>query len=166
MKTYSAILIWDLDATLVDSSHRTPNNPDGTLNLAAYIEKHTPDNIAKDTALPLLRCFLHLITQARFYSVVCTARDMMREDYDSLRNFGIATNQILSRDQALKNHYRMHDGEYKRHWMLRYYTLKQFVCLPKFVFDDAAPVLSMARKLPNTVALNAVALNKKLLQKT
>ena len=31
------VVIFDLDETVVDSAHRTPNNPDGTLNLSRYL---------------------------------------------------------------------------------------------------------------------------------
>ena len=47
------IAIFDLDGTVIDSSHRTPNKPDGTLDLEGYFELRTRKNIFKDTLLPL-----------------------------------------------------------------------------------------------------------------
>ena len=38
------IAIFDLDGTLVDSSHRTPNNADGTLDLQGYYKNRTRKN--------------------------------------------------------------------------------------------------------------------------
>ena len=51
------IAIFDLDGTVIDSSHRTPNKPDGTLDLEGYFELRTRKNIFKDTLLPLADTF-------------------------------------------------------------------------------------------------------------
>ena len=47
------ISIFDMDGTIIDSSHRQATLPDGTLNLSAWIENATPAKIAKDVVLPL-----------------------------------------------------------------------------------------------------------------
>jgi FMN phosphatase YigB (HAD superfamily) len=49
MKTY----IFDLDHTVIDSSHRQLTKADGSLDLAHWIENNTPEKIAADTELPL-----------------------------------------------------------------------------------------------------------------
>jgi len=40
--TIKNITIFDLDGTIIDSSHRQATLPDGTLNLPAWIENSTP----------------------------------------------------------------------------------------------------------------------------
>lgn len=139
------IVIFDLDETVINSSHRTPNNPDGTLNLAAYIALHKPENVAKDTLLPLAT-LMHERRNAGDYIVILTARDMKACDYEFLDTNGLHANKIFSRDKASKTHYAMRDGDYKRHWIMPFLNLRQFQGKPVIMFDDAKPVKSTLRK--------------------
>jgi hypothetical protein len=139
------IAIFDLDETVIDSRHRTPNNPDGTLNLAAYIERHTAENVAKDTLLPLARV-MRAAYNAGAYVIVLTARDMKDCDYAFLRDKGLPYHKIMSRDRANEKHYKMSDGDYKARWILPFLNLKQFRNKPVIMFDDAKPVKARLRK--------------------
>ena len=155
------IFIFDLDETLIDSAHRTPNNPDGTLNLAAYIAKHTPENVWRDTLLPMMRIFQQLRERGEKIWIL-TARDMAQCDYDFLAHHGIVADKIMSRDRVTKNgHYKASDGNYKMRWLQPLRNLKQFAKQHFVLFDDAAPVLSAMRRAGIT-ALNAKKLNAKL----
>lgn len=140
------VVIFDLDETVIDSRHRTPNNPDGTLNLAAYIEKHTPENVAKDTLLPLADVMKACYARGD-YVIVLTARDMKRCDYDFLDFHGLRYNLILSRDKASEKHYNMRDGEYKKRYIKPLLNLKQFKGANIVMFDDAKPVKETLREL-------------------
>ena len=138
--------IFDLDETVIDSRHRTPNNPDGTLNLAAYMEKHTPENVARDTLLPLSRVMLDLIAKGEKV-IILTARDMKACDYDFLEKHGLKTRFIYSRDKVkTKKHYRAGDGEYKTRWLSHIRGLKTFADSSLMMFDDAKPVKAAMRK--------------------
>ena len=53
--TIKNISIFDLDGTIIDSSHRQATLPDGTLNLAHWFENATPEKIFEDKVLPLAR---------------------------------------------------------------------------------------------------------------
>lgn len=139
------IAIFDLDETVIDSRHRTPNNPDGTLNLAAYIENHTAENVAKDTLLPLAEVMRAAYADGA-YVIVLTARDMKQCDYDYLADNGLKYHKIMSRDQASENHYKMKDGDYKARWILPFLNLKQFAKKTVIMFDDAKPVKARLRK--------------------
>ena len=139
------IAIFDLDETVIDSRHRTPNHPDGTLNLAAYIENHTPENVAKDTLLPLADV-MRAVYDSGAYVIVLTARDMKQCDYDYLTDNGLKYHKIMSRDQASEAHYKMKDGDYKARWILPFLNLKQFAKKPVVMFDDAKPVKARLRK--------------------
>lgn len=154
------VIIFDLDETIINSKHRTPNNPDGTLNLAGYIEKHTKDNVEKDTLLPLVN-----IIRDRFnngdYIIILTARDMSFWDYKYLYDNNIPYHCIMSRDQCkTEKHYKMRDGEYKQKWIKSFLNLKQFQGKPVIMFDDAKPVKSVLRKI--FPVLCAIKINLKL----
>ncbi len=137
-------LIFDLDETVIDSSHRTPNFPDGTLNLAAYIEKHTPENVAKDKLLPLASLMQSAIQQG-YKVAILTARDMQRCDYEYLETFGIRPRHIYSRDRATRAHYALRDGPYKAHWFsLLPQSLTRNHCI---MFDDARSVKTAMRAI-------------------
>ena len=144
---FNSIAIFDLDETVIDSKHRTPNFPDGTLNLAAYLENHTPENVEKDNLLPLANTMKNLYARGDVYIVVCTARDMKQCDYDFLKNNGLHYHLIMSRDKAKKAHYKMRDGDYKTTWLKMLFNLRQFRNLPKIMWDDAKPVKSAIRKM-------------------
>lgn len=152
-------LIFDLDETVIDSSHRTPNFPDGTLNLAAYIINHTPENVAKDTLLPLAKIMQNAIASG-YKVAILTARDMKQCDYDFLAENGISPRHIYSRDKCRTvKHYKMKDGEYKATWFKKMpKSLTQRHCI---MFDDAKPVKSAMRKIGVT-CLCAHKVNKKL----
>ena len=140
------VVIFDLDETVIDSRHRTPNNPDGTLNLQAYIEKHTPENVARDTLLPLADVMRACYTRGD-YVVVLTARDMKPCDYDFLAAHGLHYNLIMSRDRAKPKHYALKDGEYKKRWVKPLLNLRQFKNANIVMFDDAKPVKENLREL-------------------
>lgn len=139
------IVIFDLDETVIDSRHRTPNNPDGTLNLAGYQANHTPENVAKDTLLPIARLMQQAYASGA-YVIVLTARDMKDCDYQYLSDYGLKYHKIMSRDQASPNHYKMKDGEYKKRWIVPFLNLRQFKNAAVVMFDDAKPVKSTLRK--------------------
>lgn len=141
------IVIFDLDETVIDSRHRTPNNDDGTLNLAAYIALHKPANVAKDTLLPLARIMRQCYDNGD-YIIILTARDMKSCDYQFLQTRGLPYHKIFSRDQCRhESHYKSKDGEYKRKWIAPFLKLRQFRGMPVIMFDDAKPVKSALRDL-------------------
>jgi FMN phosphatase YigB (HAD superfamily) len=66
-------VIFDLDGTVINSDHRKASLPDGSLDLAHWIENSTPEKIALDTLLPLARV-MRILYAAGNTIVVCTAR--------------------------------------------------------------------------------------------
>jgi FMN phosphatase YigB (HAD superfamily) len=147
-------LIFDLDETIIDSAHRTPNDADGNLDLPAYIAKHNRKNVFKDKHLPLARIFKQA-KKANYKIVILTARDMAKFDYDYLNFHGLNADLILSRNIADKNHYSMNDGDYKAKFILDYNLQNGLM------FDDNKNVKKALRKLGMTV-LCAHKLNKRL----
>lgn len=152
------IVIFDLDETIIDSSHRTPNNPDGTLNLTKYLELKTRENTMKDTLLPLSKYFQNLSSEN--YIVVCTARTWKDFDEEFLMKNNLIPDMIFARSPCGK-HNKYKDANLKAAWISRLRNLKQFKNLPIFMFDDAKPVISAMRKL-GIICLNSHKVNKRI----
>lgn len=153
------IVIFDLDATVVDSTHRTPNHPDGTLNLPLYLELKNRENTLKDGLLPLAD-FWRSLDLSETYVVVCTARTWADFDQEFLDIHGLKAHKILHRKaDGSENHKRDHN--LKRKWLRKILNLRQFKNLPAVMFDDAGPVISEMRKM-GLVCLNSITVNKKL----
>ena len=91
MKVY----IFDLDHTVIDSSHRQMTDAQGNLDLAHWFENATPDKIFQDSLLPLADHMKRVFVMS--YVVVCTARTMSQADHDYLAHHGLYHDAILSR---------------------------------------------------------------------
>jgi hypothetical protein len=154
MQTY----IFDLDHTVIDSSHRQLTKADGSLDLAHWIENNTPQKIAADKLLPLADTMRQRIAQGREV-IICTARVMGEHDYQFLKDHGLFVPVILSRPM----------GDSSPDWMLKERLLRQYAsdtgrswarfCLSAVMYDDNESVVKMAY-LNNIDAYNAIALNK------
>jgi hypothetical protein len=89
--------IFDLDHTLIDSSHRSLTRADGSLDLAHWRENCTRDAIMRDLPLPLMAHARRLHESAHCEVIACTARVMSGADYEYLAAYGILFDEILSR---------------------------------------------------------------------
>lgn len=157
--SYKRVMVFDLDETLIDSAHRTPNHPDGTLDLARYFELKNRESIFKDALLPLAETFKAL-NRAENYIVICTARAMNQDDYDFLAHHGLDAHLILCRpENGSENHIK--DPVLKARKIQRLRNLKQFQDKPVTMFDDAIPVIRKMREI-GVVCLNAVKVNQRL----
>ena len=88
--------IYDLDHTLIDSSHRQLTREDGSLDLDHWREHCTREKIFADGLLPLAFHARRNI-QRHVEVIACTARIMSSADYDYLREHGLNFDRILSR---------------------------------------------------------------------
>ena len=136
------ISIFDMDGTIIDSSHRQATKPDGTLNLDAWIENATPAKIAKDIVLPLAQQ-IRKRQKAGDYVLICTARQMSFADFEFLQDNGICPDKIISRPLGNMEA----DGSLKAKQLSKLFNLKQFAKASKIMFDDAASVRSALRKI-------------------
>lgn len=138
------ITIFDLDETVINSAHRTPNNPDGTLNLSRYLELQNRENIFKDSLLPIVR-----LMRARFvvgdFIVILTARGMSQADYDFLTVMDLPYHLILSRNDIPAEHYQLSDGKYKLRHILP--LLDLCAGCNVIMFEDSKVVKKELRKL-------------------
>ena len=136
------ISIFDLDGTIIDSSHRQATLPDGTLNLKHWFENATAEKIFDDTVLPLATQ-VRRRQNAGVYVMVCTARNMQDADFEFLQNAGICPDKIISRPTGNMEA----DATLKAKQLNSFLSLKQFAKANKVMFDDAASVRSTLRKI-------------------
>ena len=152
------VVIFDLDETIVDSAHRTPNHPDGTLNLPLYLTLKTRENTLRDGLLPLAK-FWKSLDLSDTYVVVCTARTWADFDQEFLDSHGLKAHKIIARftetDKTLR------DAELKSRGLRKLFNLRQFRNLPKVMFDDAKPVIAEMRRIGIT-CLNSHKVNQRL----
>jgi len=125
------LYIFDLDGTVVDSSHRCQLDNSGQLDLNLWIKNSTYENIFKDTLLPLAN-FMKKVSQQGHYVWVCTARYMQQADYDYLTENGISPSVILSR--SLKDD--RADHILKRRMVKKLISLRPFSNIERIFFDD------------------------------
>ena len=136
------ISIFDLDGTIIDSSHRQMVKADGTLDLAKWFEFATPEKIFQDKVLPLAQQ-VRKRQKRGDYVMVCTARNMTDADFEFLQNEGICPDKIISRPVGNMEP----DGILKAKQLKSFLSLKQFAKANKVMFDDAASVRSTLRKI-------------------
>ena len=157
MKTY----IFDLDHTVIDSSHRQLTKADGSLDLAHWIENNTPEKIAADTELPLANHWRKVQRSAYNSVIVCTARVIGAAYLAWLDSHGLYADAVLSRAM----------GDSSPDWLLKERLLRQYArdtgrswaafCRSAVMYDDNESVVKMAY-LNNIDAYNALLLNKEM----
>ena len=94
------IKIFDLDGTVIDSSHRTRFLADGSLDLDYWQANATPRNIAADTLLPLAKQMQSAYARGNCLVMICTARVMSASDYLFLDMNGLQYHAITSRPEG------------------------------------------------------------------
>ena len=87
------LYIFDLDGTVIDSSHRQNTRPDGSLDLAHWIENNTVDKILADSLLPLAE----KMREVRSDTVaVITARVIQDADLAFLKRHNLKFDYLFS----------------------------------------------------------------------
>ena len=94
-----AYIIFDLDHTVIDSSHRQLTLPDGSLDLEHWLENCTREKIFGDTLLPLANSMKRMF-RAGHTIIVCTARTASQHDFDYLAENGLHYHHILYRERG------------------------------------------------------------------
>lgn len=156
---FKRVVVFDLDETIIDSAHRTPNKPDGTLDLDRYFQMKNRESIFRDTLLPLADTFKRLDRKEN-YVVICTARAMNQDDWDYLSHHGLDAHLVLCRpEDGSENHIK--DPVLKARKIQRLRNLKQFRGKPVVMFDDSPPVIRKMREI-GVQCLNAIKVNKTL----
>lgn len=147
--------VFDLDCTLIDSSHRIneSGNPKDGLDLDYWIDNSIPEKIMKDKLLPLVEVF-HEFRKSNFTNIAVTAREMTGGDYDFLEHHGLHFDMILHRE----------DSKELDHVLKEKRLDKLFVetdLKPFLAFDDKEENLKIFRKFGFT-CINAININSVL----
>ena len=155
------MIIFDLDHTVIDSSHRQSTLPCGSLDLAHWIENNTPEKIMQDKLLPLAELWKANKKAGRVVGV-CTARVLQDADYEFLADNGLQADFILSREMGDNSS----DGILKEKLLKNFaekagFSFTEFCANVRAFYDDNKIVLETLDKL-NIKAYNALELNKKL----
>ena len=132
-----AIFIFDLDGTVIDSSHRVPLTQSGNLHLSRYKrESMSKEKIFADTLYPLARFMKLLIEKNLCHVWICTAREMTQSDFDFLAIHSIKPKIILSRpiDDTRP------DKILKKQLLNKLFNLKQYRNSKKYMFEDSVTV--------------------------
>lgn len=153
-------VIFDIDKTLVDSSHRQLTLPDGTLDLAHWIENNTPEKIMQDKLLPCVTT-LRRDFKAGCKIVLCTARVIGDADVLFFFENDIPYHHLLARPEGCT----MPDADLKE-LHLRLYADQLGIswarfCQTSIFYDDAASVLERMAKI-GIETIDAVWWNKHL----
>ncbi|NDC25475.1 MAG: hypothetical protein EBZ49_15290 [Proteobacteria bacterium] len=93
-----AYVIFDLDGTVIDSSHRQNTLPDGSLNLEHWLENNTHEKIMADSLLPLAAS-MKAIKAAGHTVIICTARSPHPSNHIFLEEQGLGHDVFLSRGE-------------------------------------------------------------------
>ena len=154
-------VIFDLDNTVIDSSHRQFHLPDGSLDLAHWRENSTVEKIAQDKLLPLANTWKAYQNNPRICIIICTARVMARADFDYLQNNGLRYDVCLSRKE----------GDTTADDILKILSIKNFArkigySWKRFssasrIYDDNKKVLTICEK-NGILAINSIDENNKL----
>ena len=130
------IAVFDLDGTVIDSSHRALINEQGGINIENW-RTHTREQILNDIELPLAQFMRDCIADKNIRVWICTSRNLSRADRDLLRSLGIGgADLILSRDRNDNRE----DVSYKLAKIKKRINLPSVKQREKIFFDDRADI--------------------------
>jgi len=93
------LYIFDLDGTVIDSTHRQNTLPDGSLDLAHWIENNTVEKILADSLLPLAEK-MRSVRSIKDTVAVITARVIQDADLAFLKRNNLEFDFLYSRAQG------------------------------------------------------------------
>ena len=93
------VIAWDLDGTLIDSSHRALVN--GEFSLDFWQKMATPSNIMKDKLLPLYEVFQEF-QKTGFTQICVTARVLNQGDFEFFKKHNMNFSLFLQREDSLE----------------------------------------------------------------
>tara|TARA_R100000742_G_C4229730_1_gene51580 strand:+ start:128 stop:637 length:510 start_codon:yes stop_codon:yes gene_type:complete len=125
------IVIYDLDGTIIDSSHRIKLHDNGSLNLDHWKQNCTKEQIFKDSLLPLYWQLVADYKQGN-YIVICTARELNKYDLEFIHSMGIYYDKIISRPAKCTTV----DHVLKKQQLRYFWNLRPFKNVAKSFYDD------------------------------
>ena len=79
------LFIFDLDGTVINSDHRTPRLPDGSVDVHGFLAMKNRKMVFRDTLPPLARTMRQAYADPDVTVAVCTSRTMHEMDLHYLR---------------------------------------------------------------------------------
>ena len=140
------ICIYDLDGTVIDSSHRATHDINGNIDLADWKAKSTKELIFNDSLLPLY-CQLQQDYKEGNMVILCTARELGKWDYEFINMMNIYHDRIISRPKGNNTI----DCELKKSQLRYLFNLKPYKNILKVFYDDNPSNLSAIGSLGATV---------------
>ena len=154
------LYIFDLDGTVIDSSHRQNTRPDGSLDLAHWIENNTVEKILADSLLPLAEK-MRSVRSTKDTVAVITARVIQDADLAFLKRNNLKFDYLYSRAQGNNSP----DDLLKKRAILKLARKLQrsmnWMRKNAIFFDDNLEVLSMVR-YNGIRTINATLANERL----
>ena len=147
--------IFDLDHTLIDSSHRMNKFKDSSydLDIDYWLENNTHENIMQDKLLPLVELFKEF-QKTQFTNIAVTARSLSISDFQYLEKNGLNFHMILHRENSIEL-----DHVLKEKKLQELFDSGKY--LPFLALDDKDDNLTVFKKF-GFKCFNAIQFNKKL----
>ena len=125
------ICIYDLDGTIIDSSHRATHDEKGNIDLKGWKEKSTKDFIFQDSLMPL---YTQLVKDYKngHMVIICTARELGKWDYEYINMHNIYYDRIISRPKGNTTT----DWKLKENQLRYLFQLPQYRDKQKIFYDD------------------------------
>ena len=125
------ISIYDLDGTIIDSSHRATHDEQGNIDLVNWKAKSTKDFIFQDSLMPL---YTQLVKDYKNGNMVilCTARELGKWDLEYIHMHNIYYDRIISRPKENITN----DGELKKNQLRYLFNLPCYRDRIKIFYDD------------------------------
>ncbi len=174
-----ATIVFDLDMTVIDSSHRHASNADGSVDLKHWFENATPERTAQDTFLPLARA-VRTFYDAGNEIILCTARTMQAADWKFLADHfdTIPHHHVYSREGRFvgpdspeyADSYHGFIGDARNDGVIKIEQLDAHIAARGFrnykeaeliIFEDNLKTLEMF-KARGAICVNAVTVNAKM----
>ncbi len=144
---FKRIHVYDLDGTLVDSSHRYRNKANGKIDLDYWLQNL--DRCVYDSPLPLAEQYKADIADPETYVVICTMRPMEPTWMKHIRDTLGEPNKYLLGEHGLKSGF----IEHKVKVLTRLFNLRQFKNLPRYFWEDSRGMLEGCKHLFTNVYL-------------
>ena len=143
------ICIYDLDGTVIDSSHRATHDEQGNIDLVNWKAKSTKDFIFQDSLMPL---YSQLVKDYKNGDMVilCTAREFSKWDWEYLYFHNIYFDRVISRPKGNISN----DGELKKNQLRYLFTLPCYRDRIKIFYDDNENNLKTVAELGDIILMN------------
>ena len=125
------ICIYDLDGTIIDSSHRATHDENGNIDLENWKAKSTKDFIFQDSLMPLYSQLQKDYKNGNMV-ILCTARELGKWDLEYIHMHNIYYDRVISRPIGnMEKDYKLKKNQ------LRYlFSLPQYKDKEKIFYDD------------------------------